>query len=225
MKRSFAIILLVLLSCKNTVDITETEVNAVQEVLNYYNGKCLRSKGFDLKNGVNLKNFELEMSDSELLEHNADNLKFDSGNIAYLFYSNLNNEKSNYDEIKVKINLKNGNSQNYKYTSQELLEIENLQPQINKINELILSKNYEELALQFENSVKIDKESIAALFAKIEKQYGAIKKTQFQGFDFKEINNFGQITVIKQALVLDKINASMIMAFKRNGKLITIEFP
>ena len=214
------------ISCKKVVDVTETEVNAVQKVLNFYNGKCLRSKGFKIKNSINSRNFELEMSESELLEHNSTKLKLHSANIAYLFYSNLKDEKNNYDEIIVKVNLKNGSSEEFIYTSKELQEVENLQIEVLKINELIVNKDYENLALQFESSINIDKENVAELFNSLEKQYGKILKTQFQGFELVETNNYGKVTKIGEALMLKNINPSMNLIFSReNKKLISIEFP
>src|SRR5690606_12776462 len=129
---------------------------------------------FDTENGVRKTNFELEMSKSQLLEHDSANLKSHSGNIAYLFYSNLGEEQSNYDEIKVKINLANGTSKEFKYSDKELKEVENLEAQIKNINELIKRKNYDGLVLEFDTSVNIEKKNIEGLFAMLESQHGKL---------------------------------------------------
>ena len=168
----------------------------------------------------------MEISKSELLNQNPDKLKSHSGNIAYLFYSNLKSDKTNYNEIKVRINLSNGFSQNFKYSDNELNEIEKFQPKINEIIKYIKTENYENLPKQFEDSIKIDKKTISELFSSLRSKYGKIKRTQFQGFQFEDSNNFGKIIVIREALVFEKITASMNLIFNRESKkLLSVEFP
>ena len=70
---------LIITSCKKEIGVTEKEVNSVQQVLNFYNGECLRHKGFQTKNGETKTYFELEMSKSSLLESNAKKLIPHSG--------------------------------------------------------------------------------------------------------------------------------------------------
>lgn len=224
-KISSILFLFLIISC-NKVSETENEINAVQQVLNFYNGECVKSKGIEINNGVDKRNYELEMSKSDLLNQSPTKLKSHSGNIAYLFYSNLKNEKSNYDEIKVKINLLNGETQNFKYSDIELNEIEKLEPKFKEITEYIISEDYENLTKQFDGSIKVEKKSISELFESFKSQYGKINKTQFQGFQFENSNNFGKIIVINEALVLEKVNANMNLIFNRESKkLISIEFP
>jgi hypothetical protein len=138
------LILIIFCSC-NKVKETENEINSVQAVLNFYNGECLKSKGFVKDIGVDNQYYEIEISKSELLNQSPDKLKFHSANIAYLFYSNLKIEKPNYDEIKVKINLSNGESESFKYSDKELNEIEKLQPKITEIVEYIKTNDFESL--------------------------------------------------------------------------------
>jgi hypothetical protein len=228
MRKILSILVLILLYSCNKVTVTETknEINSVQAVLNFYNGECLKSKGFEKGNGVDKQNYEIEISKSELLNQSPDKLKSHSGNIAYLFYSNLKNEKTNYDEIKVKINLSNGESQSFKYSDIELNEIEKLQPKINEIIKFIKTEDYENLTKQFEDSIKVDKKNISELFNTLKSKYGKINRTQFQGFQFEDSNNFGKIIVIREALVFEKITASMNLIFnKESKKLISVEFP
>jgi hypothetical protein len=73
-----------LISCNNK-DSLKNEENAVQQVLNFYNGECLKSKGFELENGSNISFYELEISNSELLNLKSQNLRKHSANIAYFF--------------------------------------------------------------------------------------------------------------------------------------------
>jgi hypothetical protein len=226
MRKFLSISVIILLYSCNKVTETENEINAVQAVLTFYDGECLKSKGFEKENDVDKQNYEMEISKSELLNQNPDKLKSHSGNIAYLFYSNLKSDKTNYNEIKVRINLSNGFSQNFKYSDNELNEIEKFQPKINEIIKYIKTENYENLPKQFEDSIKIDKKTISELFSSLRSKYGKIKRTQFQGFQFEDSNNFGKIIVIREALVFEKITASMNLIFNRESKkLLSVEFP
>lgn len=67
MQRILSILVLILLCSCNKAAETENEINAVQEVLNFYNGECLKSKGIEKGNGVDKRNYEIEISKSELL--------------------------------------------------------------------------------------------------------------------------------------------------------------
>ena len=219
------IILLCFISCNNTTSVTVKEENAVQQVLNFYNGECLRSKGVKSENGNNKSYFELEMSKSELLNAKSKNLKTHSANIAYLFYSNLDEEKKNYQEIKVKIILDNGTNQQFLYSNIELSEVEKLQSYRNEIINKITGKEYEKLLSLFDKAINIDAKNIENLFATLENQYGKINKIQSQGFEFRETNNYGNVIVMKEAVVFEKIVLSMNLIIKReNSKLISIEF-
>jgi hypothetical protein len=226
MRKILSVLVLIILCSCNKVAETENEINSVQAVLNFYNGECLKSKGFEKGNGGDLQYYEIEISKSELLNQSPDKLKSHSANIAYLFYSNLKSEKSNYDEIKVKINLSNGESQSFKYSDKELNEIEKLQPKINEIIEYVKTDDYKSLTKQFEDSIRIEEKTISELCTSLQSKYGKINKTQFQGFQFEDSNNFGKIIIIREALVFEKITASMNLIFNRETKkLISVEFP
>ncbi|MFD2907551.1 hypothetical protein ACFSX9_02270 [Flavobacterium ardleyense] len=226
MRKFLSVLFLITLCSCNKLTETENEINSVQAVLNYYDGECLKSKGFEKSNGTDKQFYEIEISNSKLLNQSADKLNSNAANIAYLFYSNLKNEKSNYQEIRVKINLSNGESQSFKYSDQEINEIEKLQPRINEIIEYIKTNNYEKLAGQFQDSIKVDERAISDLFTSLQSKYGKIEQTQFQGFQFEDSNNFGKLIIIREALVFEKIAASMNLIFNRESKnLISVEIP
>ncbi|RAR48998.1 hypothetical protein [Flavobacterium lacus] len=221
----FLIFLLSFFSC-NKISESQVEVDAVQEVLNFYNGECKKSKGVSLVNGTKSNNYQLEISKSDLLNQDSKYLKFHSGNIAYLFYSNLNEEKANYDEIKVKINLSNGESHDYSYSDKELIEIESLLRKLIKIEKFIKEKDFESLSSEFDESLNVERKNIEDLFVTLENQYGKASSFQFQGFEFADSNNFGQLIVVKEVLMFEKVNATILLIFNRKTKnLIAIEFP
>jgi len=218
------LMILSLVSCNKNKELTTSENEAVQQVLNFYNGECKKSKGAILKNGETESYFELEISKSKLLSSDSKNLKSHSANIAYLFYSNLKNAKA-YDDIKVKINLSEGSTEEFSYSNEELNEIKKLQPFLSRLIEQIRIKKYDELVKSFESTVSISPENLEELFSKVENEYGIIKKSQFQGFEFKKAKEFGNVIVIKEAFVFEKSAISMDIILKRdNSKIIALEF-
>ena len=222
---TFLFLTLIIVSCKKDIGVTDKEVNSVQQVLNFYDGECLRHKGFETKDGETKTYFELEMSKSPLLESYAKNLNPHSGNIAYLFYSSLGDEKSNYNQVRVKINIQNGTSSEYSYSDKEIEEIEKLIPQINSVSKLIEKKDFNTLTKLFDKSIELETKVITELFQNIERQYGTVKKSQFQGFEFKDTNNFGQVIKVNVVQVREKVALTMLLVFKRNNRnLIAIEF-
>lgn len=222
---TFLFLTLIIISCKKDIGVTEKEVNAVQQVLNFYDGECLRHKGFKTKNGETITYFELEMSKSSLLENNAKKLKPHSGNIAYLFYSSLDDEKSNYNQVRVKINLQDGTSSEFSYSDKEIGEIENLMPKIDNISDLTKNKDFESLTKLFDKSIELETSQIAELFNNIDNQYGILKQSQFQGFELLDTNNFGQVIKANVVQVREKVALTMVLIFKRNNQnLIAIEF-
>ena len=216
---------LIIVSCKKDIGVTEKEVNSVQQVLNFYNGECLRHKGFETKNGETKTYFELEMSKSSLLENNAKKIKPHSGNIAYLFYSTLDDEKSNYNQVRVKINLQDGTSSEFSYSDKEIEEIENLMPKIDNISDLIKKKDFESLTKIFDKSIELKTSQVSELFNNIDSQYGIVKQSQFQGFELLDTNSFGQVIKVNVVQVREKVSLTMVLTFNRNNRnLIAIEF-
>lgn len=223
-KITIVLIILFVASC-NSITTTDNETNAIQQLINFYSGECIKNKGVESISGTNKTYFEIEISKSELLDLKPEDIKSHSANIAYLFYSNLGDEKGNYDEIRVKIILSNGSNETFTYSTDELNEILKIQPLLKSINDKITSNNYIELATLFDKTVVIDFKNIEELFNDLKAQYGNIKKVQFQGLEFRETKNFGEVISVKEAIVLEKVSLSMNVILKRdNKKIISIEF-
>ena len=60
------VILLIIFSC-NKIEVSKTEVEAVDKVLQFYGGQVNRSIGFKIANGKKANYFELQVSKSDLL--------------------------------------------------------------------------------------------------------------------------------------------------------------
>lgn len=219
------LILAVLISC-NKVEITKTEIGAVGKVLEFYGGQIDRSFGFQTKNVTKYKYFELKASKSQLLNNDLQHLTEHAGNIAYLFYSNLGREQSNYDEIRVTILLENGESRNYTFPAKDLKEIENLYPNIEQSNEFIRKGDYQSLAKQFSTKVGPNENDPRTLFEDIYAKHGNFKQLQIQGFGFAQDRIAGKYIYVKEALVVDKNIGAMYLSYDRETKeLLGISLP
>lgn len=216
--------LLMIISC-NKLGVTKTEVNAVNKVLEFYGGEIIHSIGFEAKNGHKDDYFELKVSKSKLLNDNQKDLTEHAGNIAYLFYTNLQNEKANYDEIRVAIDLENEESRTYKFPTSNLKEIEALYFEIEKTNSFIKSKDYRSLTAQINPKVQVKENDIKSLFEKIHSTYGNIKQIQFQGFEFAKDKEMGEYILVKEVIVLEKEIVNVYMPYNRKDKsLLGINF-
>lgn len=149
-----------------------------------------------------------------------------AGNIAYLFYSNLKNEKSDYDEIRVIIDLENGESRNYNFPIAEMKEIEVLSPEIEKTNSFINNEDYKSLANQFSKKIGTNENDLKNLFNQLHSSFGNIKQIQTQGFSFASDNEVGNYILVKEVVVLDKTPGTMYLSYDRKTKeLLGINFP
>ena len=220
MKQTLHILALLLLFSCGKVGVSKTEVKAVDKVIEFYGGQVNRIIGFNMKNTKKIKYFELKISNSQLLNNDQKDLAGHAGNIAYLFYSNLKDKKPNYQEIKVSIDLQNGESRNYNFSVSDLKEIENLMPFVNKTNTFIRNKDYKGFAETFSAQFKADEKDLKGLFDELHSRFGEIKEIQFQGFSFAEDPKVGPYILVKEVLVLDKEAGRMYLNFDRRTKEI-----
>ena len=228
MKQIFQILaLLIIFSCSK-VGVSKTEVEAVDKVLQFYGGQVNRSIGFKIANGKIANYFELQVSKSDLLNNEQRYLTEQAGNVAYIFYTNLKDEKSNYNEIRVKINLDNGTSQEYNFSTTELKEIEELYPEIEKTNNfirdadyksLIRDSDYKSLATQNgEIGVGITENKLKNVFDQRTSKFGNIKQIQNQGFSFNNTEYRGDFINVKEVILFDKNAEDMILSYDRKTK-------
>lgn len=220
MKQTLYIFALLFLFSCGKVGVSKTEVKAVDKVIEFYGGQVNRIIGFNMKNTKKINFFELKVSNSQLLNNDQKDLAGHAGNIAYLFYSNLKDEKPNYQEIKVSIDLQNGESRSYNFPVSDLKEIENLMPFVNKTNAFIRNKDYKGFAETFSSKFSADEKDLKSLFDELHTRFGEIKEIQFQGFSFAEDPKVGPYILVKEVLVLDKEAGRMYLNFDRRTKEI-----
>ena len=225
-KLSFLILLLITFSCEKTPLMTENEGEAVQKVADFFGGYCKLSKGFESEN-TNIKTYsELEVSESVLLKDSPQKkYTSHSGNIAYLFYSNLGNEKDNHEEIRVRIISENGETSDYQYLKTELQEIDQLISNMNNTTEIIKKSDFEKVKNLFDKTVQVETTQIKNLFKNIESKFGKTTDYQFQGFEFLESDNYGDIVQLRLVQIMEKANLYITLNYKRSSKgLLSIEF-
>src|SRR5690554_3578805 len=220
-----ALLLITLFSC-GKVKVSDTEVKAVDKVLTFYGGQVDRLIGFNTGNDSKVNFFELKISESPLLNSDEKWLDEHAGNIAYLFYSNLNNEQSKYNEIRVSIDLTNGASHSYKFSESELKEIEELYPEIEKTSKYIKYGDYTSLMNQFSKKVDIEEKELEGFFGEIISKYGMITDIQMHGFTFFEEEGYGDCVEIVQFIALKEKSGPIILVYSREtNELIGLHLP
>jgi len=228
MRKLIGILLIGMLTACNKVGVTETEVQAVQSVLDFYGGECNRHKGFSTTNNETETYFELEMSQSQLIESYAKILKLPASNIAYLFYSNLKDEQDNYTHVNVKINLSNGKSHEYSYKAQDLKEIENLIPFLQTASEKIKSQDYKGLLSQFDKDISsnLSATQLKTYCTSYDSAYGKIEMIQFQGYDFFEGKEDNRPLVNLAGIMIRENNNTPFSLFidRESRKIITMKY-
>lgn len=219
--------LLLMASCKNAI-VSEREVQAVQAVLDFYGGVCNRHKGFKKEKGKEEVYFGLEMSESKLIESYSDMLGMPASNIAYLFYTNLKEEKEKYTHIKVKINLTGGHSQEFYYSTQDLKEVETLTPVLQTVSEIIKTKDFNALYSLIDQSfaAEVSADQLKSYCTPFDSAYGQIRTTQFQGFSFFHDKDSNREQALLNGIMLrtGKNTPISVVVDRQNKKVFGIRF-
>jgi len=227
MNRFFGILLIGLITTCGNVEspfITDTEVDAVESVLSFYGGICNRSKGFEMKNGVTETYFELKMSRSELIESYIEVLEMPASNVAYLFYSNLKDEKENYTHIKVIIQLPDNELEEFYYSVKDLNEISKLTNTLHHLSDNIKSNDYDRLLSLFDDDIAVNMTNlqIEKYCAPYDSLYGKIIRTEFQGFRFfKDETSNTPLVHLAGIMLREKDNTPISIYINRNSKKIS----
>lgn len=184
------------------IGITKNEDKGVKEIINLYGGVCKYSVGVSVSSNSNKsKYFELELSKIKDLDTSSKNLEMMSSNIAYLFFSNLKDEKANYNAIHTILVLDHGRKIEHIYTNYQLEIMESKMKVVNQALELIKRKDFGSLAqllspktFNTQNQIEFTKK-----IETTESSLGAIISFQLLGFRFYNMNdgmNIMHISVI-----------------------------
>jgi len=172
------------------INVTENEKKGVDEILEYYGGKCLYSVGLNYSTSEpNVKYFELEVFDSELINASKERSDITLSNIAFLFYKNLRNDNHSYQEIHsiIKTPIKEVKET---YRIEDLETVFKNSNSLNKYIELIASKQYDEL-ISNTNSTQIieNRDNVVNGLIKADSIFGDMNKEEpflLSGFKLNE---------------------------------------
>lgn len=228
MKKSLLYLLLFLSFSCSKIGMSETQQQGIDKVLEFYGGICHRSLVSKNENGIKTSYFQLDISNSELLNKYSEDLEPHAGNIAYLFYSNLNDdEKKSYNEIRVIIILDDDKKVGYQFPVNELKEIEILKTKVNKINSYIQNQDFKSLTKEYSSKFKITESDFREKFNDLNARFGNVLRVQFQGFTFKTGKEMGDIIIFRELLVMDKDENVILMELiyeRKTNELIGINF-
>ena len=218
MKKNILVIFFIaFLSC-NKSNSNQIEPNVIKKVLDFYKGECKLIK--DAESNC----YEIELSKSELLNYDVNSINYHAGNIAYILHKNL--KVKDYDCVKVRINLNNGDNFDFDYSVKELSEVESYIPNFEEVSNLIMNKDYEKLFNQFDRSFNPDKQSIEKIFSNVESKLGRLNNIYCTGFKNFETKECGKVIEFKAVLVHDKMAVNMFLCFsKKNKKLVLLLIP
>jgi hypothetical protein len=206
MKKIYSLLfsLLILFSCvnkregeqktgllSNFISITDNEDKGVKEILSFYGGQCEYSVGASASTADGKKKyFELKLSKSDAIERFSNKIEMPASNIAFLFYKNLLEEKSNYDEIHSVIIFNDNTEKTFQYSLKKLELVSKRMQLANKVVELLTKKDYENLkSLLNSDFAQYDKNKLISNIIKYEPQFGDIKEFRPFGFRINESKN------------------------------------
>jgi hypothetical protein len=135
------------------VSLTDNEEKAINEIVASYGGRCAYGFEKNVQAGKhNTTTFWIKLSESALVDSLAPAAELPGSNIAFLFYKNLEQEKSNYHRIKTELIFSNGKLMGFQYPSSQLEKVKAKMPVIQKIVALIKARDFEGLR----NHIMID---------------------------------------------------------------------
>ena len=191
----------------NLVGITDNEDKGVKEILDYYGGQCKYAIGATASTESGSKKyFELEMSKSDPFEKYAQIVEMPASNVAYLFYKNLKEEKTKYDEIHTVVIFNDGTKKTFVFDSKQLDLVVKAMPSVLKVVDILKSKNYSSLSPMLNDStlMEYDKKGLISNIEKMDPQFGIIKEFIPYGFRTKNLDNGKKVLHISGALMRDK---------------------
>nr|WP_315241134.1 hypothetical protein [uncultured Flavobacterium sp.] len=133
MKRTtFFLICIVLFSCNEKKidheikpDNNKFNDEQLQKIGHFYQPEKMTTRPIKLYINSEKKNFEIDIYNSDILKKDKENLKLHSDKIALLLKNHLLKNNVIYNDIIVRIYMKNYGKQSFQYTDQELIQIEN----------------------------------------------------------------------------------------------------
>ncbi len=194
----------------NLINITKNEDKGIKEILEFYGGYCKYAIGASASTDDGKKKyFEIEMSKSEIIEKYSKIAEMPASNIAYLFYRNLKEERSNYDEIHTVIVFNDESKTEFEFAKEDLALVDRKMSIVNKTVALLKAKDFEGIKAFLNPDTTIvdyDKDELIANLTKIDPQFGQIKEFVPYGFRFNQLKDGRQILHVSGVLSREKQN-------------------
>lgn len=191
-KRLFTYIFFVVLtSCVGNIAPKKAtgELNAANEVVNYYGGSCDYGTYIeDQIDGSKHHYFELKLSGSPLIGNPETDDIFAAG-IAYKFYSSLKGETKSFDQVRTEIVDSNGVSKKYTYDIAELDIVKSEIPKVAIVVNLLKKQDYNGLVNLCDPTNIDNKKTVVVSLQSVEKEYGITTDFHFLGFGFYKNND------------------------------------
>jgi hypothetical protein len=191
----------------NFVSITDNENKGVKEILRFFGGQCKYSIGttFSTVTGKT-RDFELELSKSDLIEKDSQYIEMNASNMAWLFYKNLKEENSKYSEIRCVLDFRNGNSRKFTFPVNHLKSVASKMPVVEKVAGYIKDKNFNGIKLMLNDELigTVGKLQIINILPETEARFGPVKGFIPFGFRFYNSQSNKEILHISGELLRDK---------------------
>lgn len=192
----------------NLVSITDNEDKGIKEIIGFYGGQCeygIENK-ISTSNG-NETNFWLKFSKSVSIDSLAKVPELPGSNIAYIFYKNLDKEKSTYDQIQSELIFGDGESIKFNYSVSQLEKVKSKIQLVDKIVSLIKSKNFKGLNNYIVVDTTLynyDKNILISKLQKADPEFGNVSEFIPYGFKFSKTENGKEILHISGLIKRDK---------------------
>lgn len=206
----------------NLISITDNEDNGVKKILDFYGGYCEYAIGASASTDDGKKKyFELRLSKSVGLEKQRANPELVASNVAYIFFTNLTEERKNYDEIHAVLNFADGKKETFEFPVEQLKLVENRMAVVKKIVAAIKKKDFEALRpILIDNSLfSYDENQLIANLKIVDPQFGNVTEG-FRSFGFRinETKSGIKIVHIAGAIIRDKQSNAFSVDLNLNGK-------
>ncbi len=219
----FFLVILSFSGC-NKISTTPADKKSVEEVQKFYGGSIETNKGIETHNTSSDNYFEIIIKNSILIDNQPQRAISNAANIAYLIFQNQN--ENNYDIIKIKVILPDGTIVSKSFSQSELKEVQNIYPELEKFNSLLINKNYKGIIDMFDIKFKPDDKIVEDALSSMDLKLGELKRIQFQGFEFIDDSNLGHTILMREVGERNSTFPFINVAFDRKTKkLLNIEFP
>lgn len=192
----------------NPGTLTENEDKGIKEIIGFYGGQC--EYGFEKKLSTGQGNetiFWIKFSKSADIDSLQQMAEMPSSNIAYIFYKNLDKEKSKYSQIESELIFGSGESLKYSYPIFQLEKVKSKLLLVNKIVSLIKDKDFKGIKKYLGTDTVLfnyDKDNLISNLQNADPNFGSVKEFTPYGFKFSKADNGKEILHISGLLTRDK---------------------